>query len=621
MPGPCVVDVSEENILCYGVGDWTLIDRDLRAAFGEEVAEQLATCLHEPVAASLAVRRELINYKKLCLHMWQRGLVVEKDLRQLASFFYCDLINDEPPLEKRARYATLSSSMNECHGAVVALHDARYFGKAICNLPRHPKSGVPWKFNELPSTLEVSNLLEQARQYLRNHKALDMYWAARWDRPLALDANSDITKTQDAATRTIEATGVEKPLKKVVEWKSERNLVPSPIAEEALHDLLASVKSSGATLTEPALRYVQTVLIARGAAKAFAIRSILKKYTSALERVEEESRDVAQALRKIVECPSSKTSISAGLHLFAEKYLRVLKGSSAVITEMLRWLKPISDLHGDSARLFVSGSRGATAFVPHGFADILSPYRILVGEHRGSMMTELANFGWPKSARPRPEEEVKLHTCRRCGDKHTKLWLHRELCFSCEEALRSDGRCPYNTRCGAASFCVHARRCVVCEQWSCEACCLLRGDGEDVWQLVGQAQPAIVFLDFDRTLATTKAGASPLDGNHSIDSDLAAVCRGHSNVQIVTRSSRREEIGQFLSERSVPISKVHCLKRDGRKNKSEVILEELSGLGSEGGRALFVDDDIRELTNPALSPLTARGILDRVLFVRTGGRE
>ena len=31
-------------------------------------------------------------------------------------------------------------------------------------------------------------------------------------------------------------------------------------------------------------------------------------------------------------------------------------------------------------------------------------------------------------------------------------------------------------------------------------------------------------MDFDRTLATTKSGASPLQGRHTVDPDLAAIC-------------------------------------------------------------------------------------------------
>lgn len=326
-------------------------------------------------------------------------------------------------------------------------------------------------------------------------------------------------------------------------------------------------------------------------------------------------------LKNLLDCPISESSISAGLHLFCEKYWRMMSGVVLVLPEMLQWLEPISAIRNDAERLFVSGARGAAAFVPRGFSDLLRPYRVKSREHRGKMLEELAQGSWPKSARPNPKEEVKLIACKRCGGQYTRIWLHRELCFSCEAALRDEGRCPYNDRCGRKSFCPHERLCVVCEQHSCEQCQLLRGDGEDVWQVVGHWQPAAIFLDFDRTLATTKCGSSPLIGNHTVDPDLAAVCNGHGKVQIVTRSSRKEDIEQFLAMKGVPICKVNSLKRDGRKNKAEVILEEMEALGLQDGRGLFVDDDIRELTDPGLEPLVASGRLQRFLFVRAGGKE
>lgn len=138
---------------------------------------------------------------------------------------------------------------------------------------------------------------------------------------------------------------------------------------------------------------------------------------------------------------------------------------------------------------------------------------------------------------------------------------------------------------------------------------------------MGHLQPAAIFLDFDRTLATTKRGASPLIGNHSVDPDLASVCSGHGRVQVVTRSSRKEDIEQFLSIKGVPFCKVNSLKRDGWSNKAEVILREMEALGAPDSRGLFVDDDIKELTDPGLEPLVSSGRLQRFLFVRAGGKE
>ena len=60
----------------------------------------------------------------------------------------------------------------------------------------------------------------------------------------------------------------------------------------------------------------------------------------------------------------------------------------------------------------------------------------------------------------------------------------------------------------------------------CEACRLTRGDGEDVANMVEALKPYVVFLDFDRTLATTKGGGSPLQGSHTVDVDLASMIAG-----------------------------------------------------------------------------------------------
>jgi len=56
------------------------------------------------------------------------------------------------------------------------------------------------------------------------------------------------------------------------------------------------------------------------------------------------------------------------------------------------------------------------------------------------------------------------------------------------------------------------------------------------------------------------------------------------------------------------------------RSKAEAILEELDSLG-EASVGVFVDDDIREITDPLLAPLVEAGRLHRLLFVRAGGKE
>ncbi|CAL1142046.1 unnamed protein product [Cladocopium goreaui] len=618
VPGPCVLDLSEENILSFGQGDWSLVERDIRAAFSSDLADLILNCFKDVVQTCLAVRRELINYKKLCLHMWQAGAAVEKDLRQLASFFYCELVNGKAPDARRQRYVEIANAFNECRGAVAAIFDARHFSKAICALPRHVKTGMPWKFEALPQSLELWKPLEQAQHFLENYQQMDVFFAS---------IHQDETPTKPETPEGEEEVMVTKPSKPKLctrQWKSERKFVQSDLGSEGLRSMLCSIEATGLRLPPRALLYVELVLIARGASKA----------CDWAKRLEERFKELLEPSSTSL----SSTAISAGLHLHGTRHLLMIKGMLPVLEEMLRWLEPISEMRADDARLFVSGSRGAAAFVPRGFPDLLARHRsaICLGGHREAMLAELApgGSGWPRSARP--ANEGHCQQCRMCLVQLSRLWLHRSLCLLCEANVRSEGRCPYGgDRCGSRSFCPHEKRCIVCEQWSCEQCQLLRGDGEDVWQLVVQRQPSLVFLDFDRTLCTTKAGASPLQGMHSLDADLVTVCRTHSSVLIVTRSSRSEDIVVFLKRHGIHAGTgpdgpdkssakglqgnvwVRSVKREGLDSKAAVILEAMD----KEKTGLFVDDDIKELTDAALRELVAQRQLLRLLFVRSGGKE
>ena len=130
--------------------------------------------------------------------------------------------------------------------------------------------------------------------------------------------------------------------------------------------------------------------------------------------------------------------------------------------------------------------------------------------------------------------------------------------------------------------------------------------------LVEQMTPHVVFPDFDRTLASTKGGANPMQGSHSVDSDLAAMAATHAgeNVHVVTRNSNKDAIEQFLQLRGVPVAAVHSVKQDGFE-KADVICDET--LLPPGERGIFVDDDIAECT---ADRIREHPFLLRVLFVR-----
>ena len=78
----------------------------------------------------------------------------------------------------------------------------------------------------------------------------------------------------------------------------------------------------------------------------------------------------------------------------------------------------------------------------------------------------------------------------------------------------------------------------------------------------------MVFLDFDRTLCTTRGGGSPLVGSHSVDPDLAALIaqRPAGSVHVVTRNSYRDDIKQFLRQSALSdCLPIHTVKKHQSK--------------------------------------------------------
>jgi hypothetical protein len=143
----------------------------------------------------------------------------------------------------------------------------------------------------------------------------------------------------------------------------------------------------------------------------------------------------------------------------------------------------------------------------------LAACRALVVEHFGAVLASL------RAAGALPAAATGTLPCRRCQRHSTAMWLTRNVCCLCEDDARTSGHCPFGNTCSDRFFCPHAKRCFRCDAWSCAECGLFRGDGDEVVRLAGELPAAAVFLDFDRTIASTKHGASPLSGggSHSVD--------------------------------------------------------------------------------------------------------
>ena len=141
------------------------------------------------------------------------------------------------------------------------------------------------------------------------------------------------------------------------------------------------------------------------------------------------------------------------------------------------------------------------------------------------------------------------------------------VCLGCEHRVRRDGgalpiwRHRRPCQCTPEAWCPHDRRCLACDGWSCVPCRFHQGDGSDVVGIVESVQPSCLFVDFDRTLCSTRGG-SPLKGSHSVDDDLLALCaQMDGRVHIVTRNAHVDDIRLFLAERGLPSVPIHRVSK------------------------------------------------------------
>ena len=300
----------------------------------------------------------------------------------------------------------------------------------------------------------------------------------------------------------------------------------------------------------------------------------------------------------------------------------------------------------DGQRLFVAGDGlERSMFYPPAFAALRNMVAELAAAARhfaGLQRTAIALEGWPpppSAMRTRVQVDGAIK-CVQCDGGFSRQWIKVEaglsVCWQCEAVVRADGRCPFDLRQSdaaaqkrggrgsgkaaahfGATFCPHQGLCVVCDGGfaPCPECRLAQGDGETAASVCAEwrgTESTMLFFDFDRSLCSTKSGGSPLQGNHSLDSDLADLAAQLPMV-VITRNSHRADIRAFLKARGVTCQDV-CVVRKG-VSKAAAMVEILPRLAEAGGavRGLFVDDGVRECCDERVAALPG---LYRVLFRR-----
>jgi len=128
-----------------------------------------------------------------------------------------------------------------------------------------------------------------------------------------------------------------------------------------------------------------------------------------------------------------------------------------------------------------------------------------------------------------------------------------------------------------------------------------------------------LFLDFDKTLVSTKNGQSPFDvgkkktGMHSIDRDLLNAVMGHKKVHIVTRNSFQDHILKFLELHNLSHLQVHSIRHLPEIQHKSQVMEPFI---TQHDSAVFCDDSFQEILEPNLRELVKRTNLTCVLFAR-----
>eukprot|EP00936_MAST-01D_sp_MAST-1D-sp1_P000855 g855.t1 len=601
-PGPCPLDVDVDSIKNCSMGSYAMVERELRLLPADLVPQALAICSDAHVEEAFCVRRELINFKKVQLTMFKAATTLERSLRQLVAFFRQSVYDTASrSIVHSPQHSRLCDVLSASKGVLATLFDCRLMAKTICCVPRHPGSSSPRdaKLTALPHSLRTFRMATLA--------TADK--ADETDRAKCASSHAHAPDTAKGANSYADVLGPLLRRTRAAHWPSW------------------------------CVAYFAQVLITRGAAKALLIRHEVQGFCvalcaarAALQRaVEQQGPPADPDAVRAARCTKSFEHETLKLDPRGAKALGeairhrdlalMLRTSLDVVADLGGWIEKVAQASTSTERLFLAGDCDSATHtsmcMPPNFmaAQLFRSHAKIVEQLKGDMMEQLKRSGWPPwlceakrcSTGPKAMSDRELR-CDACQRAFSKLWVHRGVCCECEQDRRSRGFCPFNAACSTLAFCPHDRKCFVCDAWSCDTCRLTRGDSEDVLALAEALQPGHIFLDFDRTLATTRGGGSPLQGKHRADPELLSLFSTFRGcVHVVTRNSYREHIKQFLQYKGVEENNidVHTVKKG--ESKAAIVCD-----ARFVRPVLFVDDSIAEHMDPRLRAPAVH----RVLFVR-----
>ena len=622
--GLCPLDVNARNIDSYEQGRWELVRRDVAAALGDAVARRACAFLDDvgAIQDAFGIRTNAVNFKKVLLRVLYETEALELRLRRLLTYYRGDMHKDGG-YRDAARFRETCAAHGRCRGAMKAICDARVFLKQICCVPRHPECYRPKRLATMPRTMITRGFVVRARA--KTGRDADADRAARDEDDVVGYAFTPRDETQPSLTNDFDR-----------------------LVTRAREELRVRTHE---------MDFIVASLVTRGVAKALVVREELRAFSKTCGDVARDAEKLASRVRRDHDDPDivmrERFTVvdeeTGELHASSEalEAFRVaaemdsvalaLEGSAPALAETKRWIDEA--LANPRTRLFAAGDDAhTTSFVPDGFAlvKMVSEYAETIERYEPGALAELARAGrvdGAAAARVTRAEGTKR--CGRCDRSYSKLWIVGSTCVLCEQAARDAGRCPISPACPPGFFCPHARACLRCERAACDACGVSRGDAEDVAQLVETTNAFCVFLDFDRTICATKAGASPLPKNfrdltpealaaaarrRAVDKDFVSLLRSHGRAYVVTRNSNVDAIETYLRAHGVARPKVRRVMPG--ESKGPTIRRALDGEVDAAARrgedarapSVFVDDDVRELLRDDVREMRER--VKCVLFSR-----
>lgn len=266
-----ILEVNSSNIMNFAQGEYSLVHDDLALLLPPAVAAAALSSLEELGAESaFHTRRDLVNFKKICLHMQEGGTHTCKDLKQLCAFFRTDTQSHESFFMPVDRYGVISDTMQECAGALDAVADGRRISKALCCVPRMPDKPLSEYLRTCPLQLQSFKNVRDAEDFLLTTEALKQIASESKNEQHALYPplqHAFCTHDQHRIDYNA-ACAVSQMLSR--SWSSERCVSQTP-----------SMTSTPLSLSP--VYVVAASMTARGGWKALRMQRVLRHVTSSLQ--------------------------------------------------------------------------------------------------------------------------------------------------------------------------------------------------------------------------------------------------------------------------------------------------------------------------------------------------